>query len=186
MASGPRRLIDFGGDSALQLSTHSDPPSYDDVRQAITWKTASSKLFGQTYQTGRLVATMGAPYSYNGDSLDNPAPMPEIVQTLCDSLSSTFGLTFNTCVANLYPDGSVGLGAHDDGEKSSSIIVSISFGAQRKITFTKKDKTESHSFLLRHGDICAMCGDQFQREWKHAIPKSKGLLPRISLTFRSY
>ena len=86
----------------------------------------------------------------------------------------------------LYPDGSVGMGSHDDGEKFSSIIVSLSVGASRKMTFHKKDKSETHAFVLESGTICAMCGDGFQRDWKHSIPKMKRDSPRISLTFRAY
>ena len=112
--------------------------------------------------------------------------MPEVVADVCDTLSTIFGTNFNTCVANLYPNGSIGLASHDDGEKFTSIIVSLSLGASRKMTFHKKDQTETHSFILTHGTICAMCGPGFQRDWKHSIPKMKSESPRISLTFRAY
>lgn len=186
MVGTERRLVDFGGDAALQLSLYEDPPSFDALNEVIPWQHSVTNLFGNTIQTGRLVCTMGAPYSYNGQRQTEIVPMPEPVADVCNTFSAIFGIAFNTCVANLYPDGSVGLGSHDDGEKFTSIIVSLSVGATRKMTFHKKDKTESHAFVLEHGTICAMCGEGFQRDWKHSIPKMKCESPRISLTFRAY
>ena len=186
MVGSERRLVDFGGDASIQLSLYEDPPIFDTVRDAISWRPSVTTLFGNTIETGRLVSTMGAVYSYNGHQQTEAIPMPEVVADACDTLSAIFGTPFRTCVANLYPDGSVGLGSHDDGEKFSSIIVSLSLGASRKMAFHKKDKTETHSFVLEHGTVCAMCGDGFQRDWKHSIPKMKCESPRISLTFRAY
>ena len=186
MATGERRLVDFGGQAALQLAKFHPLPTYEEIANAIQWTPSQSIVFGKTHQTGRLVSTMGTPYSYNGASPSDCSPMPDVINQIANSLTTTFGIEFTTCVANLYPNGTVGLAAHDDGEKYSSIIVSVSFGAPRKIVFTKKDKSESHSFLLKNGDVCAMCGEDFQRDWKHAVPKDKSVSPRISLTFRSY
>jgi alkylated DNA repair dioxygenase AlkB len=181
-----RRLIDFGDGAALQLGVYTHTPSLETLRSAIPWQPSKTVLYGKTHETGRLVATMGAPYAYNGQTTTQCTPMPKPVRDVSDALGSAFGVTFTTCVANLYENGEIGIGAHDDGEKNSSIIVSLSIGASRKMAFHKKDKSETHAFLLKHATVCAMCGDDFQRLWKHSIPKMKCPDARISLTYRLY
>jgi alkylated DNA repair dioxygenase AlkB len=180
------RTIDLGDDNTLILGRYTSPVTYTSLAQSIPFQESVTHLFGKEYKTGRLVATMGAAYSYNGQVASDPTPIPSPVQSIMSTLSIPLNTPFNSCVANYYPDGSVGLGAHDDGEKETSHIATVSFGAERKCLYTKKDKTESYTILLKDRSIAVMCGPTFQQLWKHAIPKMKTDSPRISLTYRVY
>ena len=180
------RTIDLGDGNSLILGTYTGSVTYDSLAQSIPFQESVSHLFGKEHKTGRLVATMGASYGYNGHVASEPTSIPPPVQSIMSTLSLPLNTPFNCCVANCYPNGSVGLGAHDDGEKETSHIATVSFGAERKCVYTKKDKTESYTILLKDRSIAVMCGPTFQLLWKHAIPKMKGDSPRISLTYRVY
>jgi len=181
-----KRTIDLGDDNSLILGTYTPIVNYTSLAESIPFKDSITTIFGKQHKTGRLVATMGASYLYNGDVISQPTHVPLPVQTIMSTLSLRTKIPFNCCVANLYPNGDVGLGAHDDGEIDTSYIATVSFGAERKCVYTKKDKTESHTILLKDKSVVIMCGPTFQSLWKHAIPKMKTDSPRISLTFRPY
>lgn len=180
------RIIDLGDDNSLIIGTYTLIVNYTSLAESIPFQESITTLFGKQHQTGRQVATMGYPYSYNGDVAPKPTHVPLPVQTIMSTLSLRTSTSFNCCVANLYPNGDVGLGAHDDGEIDTSYIATVSFGAERKCVYTKKDKTESHTILLKDKSVVIMAGATFQLLWKHAIPKMKADSPRISLTFRAY
>ena len=180
------RTIDLGDGNSLVLGRYTGPVTYTSLAQSIPFQESVSRLFAKEHKTGRLVATMGAAYSYNGHVAAEPTPIPPHVQSIMSTLSLPLNTPFNCCVANCYPNGSIGLGAHDDGEKETSHIATVSFGAERKCVYTKKDKTESYTILLKDRSIAVMCGPTFQRLWNHAIPKMKCDSPRISLTYRVY
>ena len=180
------RTLPFGGPNCVQLGSYTGPVTFHTLQSMIPFEESVTHMFGHEIRTGRLVYTMGKPYTYNGHTSTKDTPFPTPIQSIIEELSLLFGVTFTTCVANFYPNGTVGLGAHSDDEQQSEHIVTLSFGAHRKFAFTKKDKTETHSFLLPNSSVLVMSGATFQRDWKHAIPKMKCDSPRISLTFRAY
>ena len=97
------------------------------------------------------------------------------------------GHPFNSCLANLYQDGTQGLGWHSDDEPNlgkNAVIASLSFGATRKFSFKHKRTANKVELLLRSGQLLVMRG-QTQQPWIHALIKSSKILqPRINLTFR--
>ncbi len=97
------------------------------------------------------------------------------------------GATYNSCLLNLYHDGSEGMGWHSDDEKSievGSSIASLSFGAERKFSFRNKATEEKVSVMLENGGLLNMKGET-QRFWQHQLPKTKKVdEPRVNLTFR--
>jgi alkylated DNA repair dioxygenase AlkB len=181
-----QRAIPFGGPNCVQLGSYTGSVTFHTLQSTIPFEESITHMFGKEHRTGRLVYTMGKPYAYNGHTSTQETPLYPPIQSIADELSLLFGVTFSTCVANFYPNGTVGLGAHSDDEQQSEHIVTLSFGAHRKFAFTKNDKTETHSFLLPNSSVLVMSGATFQRDWKHAIPKMKCDSPRISLTFRAY
>jgi alkylated DNA repair dioxygenase AlkB len=108
-----------------------------------------------------------------------------ILKQVVENLSNT---KFNSCLLNLYHDGNEGMGWHSDDEKSieeHSTIASVSFGAERKLSFKHKQTKETISVLLENGSLLLM-KDATQKNWLHGLPKStKITLPRINLTFRT-
>ena len=98
-------------------------------------------------------------------------------------------MKFNSCLLNLYHDGTEGMGWHSDDEKTLGInpaIASVSLGAPRKFLFRHKSTHEKVSVLLEDGSLLLM-KDETQHFWLHSLPKTrKVMLPRINLTFRKF
>ncbi len=94
----------------------------------------------------------------------------------------------NSCLLNLYQDGSEGMAYHSDGEKDlkdNGAISSVSFGAERKFNFKHKTTKELVSLILEHGSLLMM-KDTTQKFWLHRLPTTTRIIkPRISLTFRT-
>ena len=96
--------------------------------------------------------------------------------------------TYNSCLLNLYHDGTEGMGWHSDDEKDlkkDGAIASLSLGADRKFAFKHKSDKQTLNVILEHGSILLMKGE-VQSRWLHSLPKSTRVLkPRINLTFRT-
>ena len=66
------------------------------------------------------------------------------------------GEKFNSCLLNLYHDGSKGMAYHSDGEKDlkkDGAIASLSLGAERKFSFKHKETKEKVELILEHGSL---------------------------------
>ena len=100
----------------------------------------------------------------------------------------TTGEVYNSCLLNLYHDGSEGMAWHSDGEKDlkkNGAIASMSFGAERKFSFKNKKTRENVSLILQHGSLLVM-KDSTQSHWLHRLPPAKRISkPRVNLTFRT-
>ena len=98
------------------------------------------------------------------------------------------GEKYNSCLLNLYHDGSEGMAWHSDGEKDlqrNGAIASLSFGALRKFAFKHKNTKEVVSLNLKAGSLLVMKGET-QQHWLHRLPPTKKVQsPRINLTFRT-
>jgi len=94
---------------------------------------------------------------------------------------------FNSCLLNLYHDGTEGMTWHSDAEhelKKHGAIASLSFGAQRKFAFKHKETKEKIELVLEDGSLLLMKGVT-QDYWLHCLAPSKRITtPRINLTFR--
>lgn len=156
----------------------------------IPWKNDEAIFFGKHIITARKVAwygDSGFSYAYSGTSKQALHWTPELTALKSIAEKHTNSL-FNSCLLNLYHDGSEGMSWHSDDEKSlgrNSTIASISLGAEREFRFKHKRMDLKTSVLLEHGSLLVM-KDTTQTHWFHSIPKSKKIkLPRINLTFRS-
>ena len=98
------------------------------------------------------------------------------------------GETFNSCLLNLYHDGSEGMAWHSDGEKDlkkNGAIASLSFGAERKFVLKHKKSNKKVSIILQQSSLLVM-KDETQTNWLHCIPTTKKINdPRVNLTFRT-
>lgn len=119
-----------------------DPdPLLSHLTEVITWERHDITLFGRTVPTPRLTAWMGdAPYAYSG-VVNQPAPWPPALDDLRRQLSVELGTEFNSCLANLYRDGSDSMGFHSDDEPElgpQPTIASVSLGSRRRfVTFRR-------------------------------------------------
>ena len=155
----------------------------------IPWRHDEAIMFGKHIVTDRKVAWYGDEnysYTYSGHNhvalkwTDTLLAIKTVVEKIAD-------YTYNSCLLNLYADGSQGMGWHHDDEKGlgkNANIASVSFGAERRFDFRHKLSREKVSVILEHGSLLIM-RDTTQSNWQHQIPKTKKVTsPRLNLTFR--
>ncbi|MDM1341274.1 alpha-ketoglutarate-dependent dioxygenase AlkB family protein [Acinetobacter pseudolwoffii] len=161
----------------------------------LAWQHDEVRLFGKHYVTARKVVWYGDAhyqYRYSGTLKQAQLWLPGLLR-LKQHIEQLVGHPFNSCLANLYEDGSQGLGWHSDdepalytGSSRENVIASLSLGAIRKMSFKHKTHGDKVELLLHSGQLIVMRG-QTQQYWKHSIGKSsKVLTPRINLTFRYF
>jgi alkylated DNA repair dioxygenase AlkB len=157
--------------------------------ESVDWKNDEVIMFGKRIVTKRKTAWYGdKPFAYTYSKITRTAlPWTHELVELKNLAEEISGEVFNSCLLNLYHDGSEGMGWHSDDEREIerfSAIASISLGADRKFSFRHKTEKTTESILLENGSLLVMKGET-QQKWLHAIPKSKKVSrPRINLTFR--
>ncbi len=163
---------------------------YQQLMDTASWKNDEVVIFGKHITTKRMVAWYGDSnfsYTYSNTTKQASVWSKELLElkTLAEDICQT---SFNSCLLNLYHDGTEGMGWHSDNEKSlqnERPIASLSLGAERKFLLKHKQTKASVSVILQSGSLLAMRGAT-QTNWVHSLPKSTRVsTPRINLTFRS-
>ena len=185
-------LLPFEGeviDHGLIMKAKEAQDYYDKLFDSIEWKNDEAFIMGKHYVTKRKVAWYAdKPFSYTYSNSTKTA-LPWILELKeLKALSERItGATYNSCLMNLYHDGSEGMAWHSDGEKmllKNGSIASISLGAERRFGFKHKRTKETVYTLLRSGSLIEMKGET-QTHWLHRLPPTtKVKRPRINLTFR--
>jgi alkylated DNA repair dioxygenase AlkB len=162
----------------------------DLLLKSIEWKNDEAVIFGRLLITKRKVAWYGDrnfEYTYSNKT-KMALPWTAGLLELKELAENTSGEVYNSCLLNLYHDGSEGMAWHSDGEKDlkkNGAIASMSFGAERKFSFKNKKSRENVSIILQHGSLLVM-KDSTQSHWLHRLPPAKRIsTPRINLTFRT-
>jgi alkylated DNA repair dioxygenase AlkB len=156
----------------------------------VPWRHDEAVIYGKRIVTARKVAWYGdADYSYTYSGTTKTAlAWTRELQALKHLVEGKTGTMFNSCLLNLYDNGSQGMAWHSDDEKSlgkNTAIASLSLGAERKFSLRHKRTGKSVSIQLEDGSLLVMKGTT-QTFWQHSVPKSaKIMTPRINLTFRT-
>ncbi|HOB23938.1 MAG: alpha-ketoglutarate-dependent dioxygenase AlkB [Flavobacteriales bacterium] len=163
---------------------------YQTLLETIEWKNDEAVIFGKKILTKRKVAWYGDEnfeYTYS-NSTKKAIPWTKELLQLKKMAEEKMGEKFNSCLLNLYHDGSEGMAYHSDGEKDlkkDGAIASLSLGAERKFSFKHKETKEKVELILEHGSLLVM-KDETQSFWLHRLPPTKKVFtPRINLTFRT-
>jgi alkylated DNA repair dioxygenase AlkB len=197
-------LFDFPSDSSANLlpgdgivnyygklmSTNDASEMAQALLDRIEWRNDEAVIYGKRIITKRKVAWYGEEafsYTYSNTTKTALPWTPELLflKNLAEKHS---GETYNSCLLNLYHDGSEGMAWHSDGEKDlrkNGAIASLSFGAERKFCFKHKKSGEKIDVFLEAGSLLVMKGET-QTHWLHRLPPTtKVHQPRINLTFRT-
>ncbi|WP_204336738.1 alpha-ketoglutarate-dependent dioxygenase AlkB family protein [Cryomorpha ignava] len=187
-----KNLLPYQG-KAFKLPAFFDRQIADEyfhrLHEEIEWQHDEVILFGKRHITKRKTAWYGSkPYQYTySNSTKVALPFSKTLLDIGQKLTRETGVIFNSCLLNLYADGSEGMGWHSDNEKvlnPEMPIASVSFGALRKFYFKNRDTKERIDILLEHGSLLMM-HPPTQEHWLHSLPKTaKVKEPRINLTFR--
>lgn len=163
---------------------------YQKLMGTIDWRNDEALIFGKRFVTKRKVAWYGdESFEYTYSSFTKSAlPWTKELLTLKKLTEEKTGELFNSCLLNLYHDGSEGMAYHSDGEKDlkkNGAIASVSLGAERKFSFKHKNTKERVDVFLEAGSLLVM-KDETQSFWLHRLPPTKKIFtPRINLTFRT-
>lgn len=160
----------------------------------IPWQHDTAVMYGKHITTARKVAWYGDAafaYHYSGTrrvALPWTARLLAIKARVEAALAPISPTVFNSCLLNLYADGTQGMAWHSDDEKElgpETVIASLSLGAARRFACKHRSLDEKHELLLHHGQLIVMRG-AMQRHWLHSVPKSARVhAPRVNLTFRT-
>jgi alkylated DNA repair dioxygenase AlkB len=149
-------------------------------------------MFGKKFVSSRhtlQIADKGVRlYKYNGSGAKQTYTFSEfrVIDELRDMLSTHYGVKFNFCLVNFYPeDASLSWHSDDEGDLlDKAPIYSMSFGCERRFYFRKiRDHNDKIKMTLGHGSLVTMEGD-CQKMFEHCVPKMKCEGMRINLTFR--
>lgn len=162
----------------------------DYLLNEIQWKNDVAVIFGKRIVTKRKVAWYAEePFNYTYSNTTKIALLwtKELLE-LKKIVEDISGETFNSCLLNLYHNGTEGMAWHSDAEKDlkkNGAIASMSFGAERKFAFKHKASKETISKVLENGSLLVMKGTT-QTNWMHRLPPTKVVSkPRVNLTFRT-
>ena len=136
---------------------------FDQLLDGIAWENDEAIIFGKRIITKRKVAWYGdKAYSYTySNSTKSALAWTDTLLKLKEAIETKTGESFNSCLLNLYHDGSEGMAWHSDGEKAlkkGGAIASLSFGAARKFAFKHKDTKEKVELILVPGSLLIMKG----------------------------
>ena len=163
---------------------------YRSLMDNIEWRNDEAIIFGRKIITKRKVAWYAdKPFEYTYSKTTKTAlPWTKELLELKKIAEERTGETFNSCLLNLYHDGSEGMAWHSDAEKDlkkNAAIGSLSLGAERKFAFRHKTTGETRTLFLAHGSLLVMKGET-QANWQHRLPPTTKIShPRINLTFRT-
>lgn len=163
---------------------------YNNLLNEIPWENDQAIIFGKRYITKRKVAWFGDrqfSYTYSGITKRAHLWTKELLRlkSIVEELSSE---TYNSCLLNLYHNGSEGMAWHSDNEKTlqeNGAIASVTLGAVRKFSLKHKESKQRIDINLENGSLLVMKGST-QKHWLHRLPPTKKVqTPRINLTFRT-
>lgn len=192
MNDGPKNLLPTDGCvhyyGPVMLVSDADA-FFKTLLGEVEWKNDEAVIFGKRIITKRKVAWYGErPFTYTYSKTTKVAlPWTPELRALKNLIEQKTGEVFNSCLLNLYHDGSEGMAWHSDAEKDlekNGAIASLSFGAERKFSFKHKKTKAIVSQILQHGSLLVMKGAT-QTNWLHRLPPTKKVhTARINLTFR--
>lgn len=189
-----QNLLPFDGEVihyGLVLNTKECKKYLDLFLNADFWRNDEFLMYGKHIKTERKVAWFGDAnykYTYSGTTKKALNWTSELLH-LKKLVEEKTGQKFNSCLLNLYHNGSEGLSWHSDNEKElgkNPAIASLTLGSTRKFSLKHIEKKQKVDLFLEAGSLLVMQG-KTQDYWVHSIPKSKNnYKPRINLTFRCF
>ena len=115
-------------------------------------------------------------------------PLPPEVTELVEPLSARYGVAFDSCLINLYRDGSDAVAWHADTVRKvmrDPLVATVSLGARRSFLVRPAAGGEVvRRYAPGEGDLIVM-GGAMQHDWHHTVPREKSASgARMSITLR--
>ncbi|WAC54298.1 alpha-ketoglutarate-dependent dioxygenase AlkB [Gordonia sp. SL306] len=154
---------------------------FDALREKADWRTERRRMYDRVVDVPRLVSTYLEAAAF-------PDPLlREARERLSRHYRDELPEGFATAGLCLYRDGSDSVAWHGDrigrGSTADTMVAIVSLGSPRPLMLRPRGGGSSVRFVVGPGDLLVM-GGSCQRTWEHAVPKSPGVGPRISVQFR--
>lgn len=154
---------------------------FDTLVRDVPWRSERRQMYERMVDVPRLVHTYG---------IDEPLPHPSLDEAR-DALSAHYrpelGEPFVTAGCCYYRNGRDSVAWHGDtfgrGRTDDTMVAILSVGDPRRLALRPRDGGDSIGVTMGHGDLLVM-GGSCQRTWQHAVPKTAGAGPRLSVQFR--
>ena len=117
-----------------------------------------------------------------------PEPFPSYVTELVEPLDARYGVTFDSCLVNLYRDGSDAVAWHADTVRKrmrDPLVATVSLGARRSFLVRPASGGPTvRRYRPGEGDLIVM-GGAMQHDFHHTVPREKSASgARMSVTLR--
>jgi len=117
-----------------------------------------------------------------------PPPFPAYVQELVDPLNARYGVELDSCLVNLYRDGSDAVAWHADTVRKvmrDPLVATVSLGARRSFLVRPAGGGATvRRYKPGEGDLIVM-GGSMQHDWHHTVPRERSASgARMSVTLR--
>jgi alkylated DNA repair dioxygenase AlkB len=194
LISQPLILIDSHNSKVIYQPNFIEPNEcqrlFDYFLNQIDWVHDQAVIYGKLIITKRKIAwygDSGFDYNYSGRSRI-ALPWSKELLNLKKELELQTHTTYNSCLLNLYHNGTEGMAFHGDDQNHlapDSSVAIISLGAERFFKLREtKNRHIQNKILLEVGSLLLMEGET-QKHFQHEIPKMAQVkTPRISLTWR--
>lgn len=150
---------------------------FDRLLAEAPWRQRTREMWDSTVLEPRLVAVWEA-----------GAPLPPPVAELAGVLSGRYGVAFDSCLVNLYRDGSDAVAWHADTVRRvlrDPLVATVSLGAARSFLLRPAaGGPVARRYAPGGGDLVVM-GGACQHEWLHTVPRERTASgARMSITLR--
>jgi alkylated DNA repair dioxygenase AlkB len=150
---------------------------FDWLLEQAPWRQRTRTMWDKDVLEPRLVAAW-----------DTGAPLPPQITELIAPLDRRYGVAFDSCLINLYRDGSDAVAWHGDTVRKrlrDPLVATVSLGARR--AFLLKPAAGgpvARRYRPGEGDLVVM-GGACQHEWLHTVPREASASgARMSITLR--
>lgn len=150
---------------------------FDRLLEIAPWQQRTRTMWDSDVLEPRLVAAWRT-----GEQL--PTEIAELVAPL----SARYGVDFDSCLVNLYRDGSDAVAWHADTVRKTMrnpLVATVSLGARRSFLLRPADGGPvARRYAPGEGDLIVM-GGACQHDWHHTVPREKSASgARMSITLR--
>ena len=148
---------------------------FDELLEQAPWQQRTRTMWDQQVLEPRMVAVF-------------EFPLPARLLELRDVLAARYAVDFDSCLVNLYRDGSDAVAWHGDTVRKTltdPLVVTISLGAARRFLVRRRGGGPVvKEYAPGHGDLMVM-GGAMQHDYEHTVPRQKSASgARMSVTMR--
>ena len=150
---------------------------FERLLKSAPWQQRTRQMWDAEVLEPRLVAAWRT-----GEALP-----PEVAE-LVAPLSARYGVDFDSCLINLYRDGSDAVAWHADTVRKTMrnpLVATVSLGARRSfLVRPAQGGAVTRRYAPGEGDLIVM-GGAMQHDWHHTVPREKSASgARMSITLR--